>query len=1115
MKTRQANRYQRLPTALLRGVFVWVLITIGATCAADEGADDFFEKEVRPILVEKCVSCHGAQEQSGGLRVDSRQGLVDGGHTAAAVVPGDVAGSLIVRAVVRDGDLAMPPDEQLNSREIAALKRWIETGAAWPAYVEPLSESVQKTPENHWAFQPVRRPSVPVVDSEWVRTPIDAFVLAKLHTSGLVASPQADRRTLIRRVTYALTGLPPAPADVERFVKNRSEDAYEELVERLLASEQYGEHWARHWLDVARYADTKGYVYAREERHWVHAWTYRDWVVRALNSDLPYDRFLLLQLAADQVGDRDDDLAAMGFLTLGRRFLGVRRDIIDDRIDVVCRGMLGLTVSCARCHDHKYDPIPSADYYSLYGVFDSCTEQLVPLKTSYDSAEFEQELLARQQKLQDTLESRRTESSERVRERVADYLFAQSELHKYPANGFDQIFQKDDMLPAFVRQWERHLRAARRGGNTIFRAWHAYSDLPAESFGEASPKVTRQLQSLSSDQLNPIVARAFAQPPMSFREVCDRYGKIFADVKQAWETACSASKDADAKIPNCLPDPHSEALRLVLYGPQAPCSVPPGPIVHSETYFDSASCTELWKLQGEVDRWIINSQVDAPHALTLVDKAIPTEPRIFRRGNPLTKGKDVPRQFLAVLAGENRRPFQQGSGRYELAQAIIHPDNPLTARVMVNRIWAKYFGQGLVTTPSDFGTRAAPPSHPELLDWLASKLMEESWSLKRLHRRIVMSSTFCQTSGLPSAGAQRAAMEIDPNNRLLWRMNARRQTFEEFRDSLLAASSSLEIAVGGKPSDLFEPPFTQRRTLYGTVDRQYLPGTLRLFDFANPDLHVPKRNETTVPQQALFFMNHPLVLEAARGLAAQVESSSNPRKKIIAMFRSALQRRPTEPEIADALALIDSVASETNPVLERSSAVADWKYGYGALEEELGRTTNFRALPHFTGQAWQGGAKWPDDKLGWVQLTAEGGHPGNDRSHAAIRRWSAPETMTITIRSKLVHQPTQGDGIRAFIVSSRRGILQSATVHHDTQELHVHEIEVAQGETIDFIVDIGEVLNSDQYGWNVTIEKVEGQGNPITWDSVQNFTPDSVSPLNAWEQFAQVMLCTNEFMFID
>ncbi len=1060
-------------------------------------SEQFFEQEVRPILVQRCSECHGASKQEGGLRVDSIGSLFESGDSDPRIIPGDI-NSLLLRSVRREGDLQMPPDKSLSLHEVKSLEKWVKSGAFWPVTQHLVDHSNPKLNggKDHWAFQPIKLPDVPKVGkSAWVQTPVDAWIAETLTENELGPSPRADRRTLIRRVTYSLTGLPPTFEEVERFIDDTDPNAYTNLVERLLASSHYGEHWGRHWLDVARYSDTKGYVYAREERFWTHAWAYRDWVVRALNRDMPYDRFLMLQLAADQVeSGTQDDLAAMGFLTLGRRFLGVRRDVIDDRIDAVCRGTMGLTVNCARCHDHKYDPIPTADYYSLYGVFDSCFEQQRVLSLDAADDVFRIELEKRQNTLQEKIRKHSEESSQRARERVSDYLFAQTELHKYPADGFDQIFQKDDLLPAFVRNWERYLRTAKLQRDPVFSHWCEYRSIEPTEFEVKAASINEILRK-QGVPINSIIQSAFATPPHSFRNVCDRYGEVFAKLDEH-------------------PDgPDKESLKQLLYGTRSPCRVPDGPISHSETFFDSDTLTELWKLQGEIDRWL-NGAGNIPVALALIDQAEPVEPRIFRRGNPLNLGDDVPRQFLSVLSGANRHPFQQGSGRLELARAIVDPANPLTARVIVNRVWRDHFGAGLVTTPSDFGLRSDPPSHPELLDWLAASFVREGWSLKQLHRWILLSSTYQQASNGPDDPVltQRIA-QIDPNNRLLWRANPRRLSFEELRDSWLRTSGSLDESLGGKPKSLFNAPYPTRRTLYGLVDRQYLESTLRIFDFANPDLHVPERNETTVPQQTLFLMNHPLVLERAKALAKLARGDDVDAATFASqLFRQAYQRDPSQEESGDVISWLENRSGEMRA--EKPATAQDWIYGYGKVDESNQCVDAFTTLPHFTGTAWQGGSAWPDTKLGWVQITANGGHPGNDRNVAAIRRWTAPRNMTVTIQSHLVHEPGAGDGIRALIVSSSQGVLKSTKIHQMTEDLNVDALDVKQGETLDFVVDINEVLNSDQYFWTSTIQE-QHVDEPAVWNSTTDFPSNTTAELDAWEQIAQVVLCANEFLFVD
>ncbi|MCB1278090.1 DUF1549 and DUF1553 domain-containing protein [Prosthecobacter sp.] len=849
----------------------------------------------------------------------------------------------------------------------------------------------------HWAFQPLK----PGKEQD-----IDAYIKKTLSQHGLKPAPRADARTLIRRAHFDLTGLP--PLDVSD-TSDLSDLAYANLVDSLLASPHYGEQWARHWLDVARYSDTKGYVYAREEKNWVHATPYRDWVVSALNNDMPYDRFLLLQIAADQVvPPKSPDLAAMGFLTLGRRFLGVTHDIIDDRIDVVTRGTLGLTVACARCHDHKFDPIPTRDYYALYGVFQSCAEALVPCTDSEDA-----ELAALVKKNRDLMTKRREEQMARTRARAADYIAAQNELDKYPEEVFGQLLDEKDLNPFIVHRW---------------KAW--------------------------------------------------------------------LEKHPGVKITDEL-----------LKRPDSPAFVPDEHIANNEMYFPNGVTTELWKSQAEVDRFLIKNTTAPTHATILVDRATPSTPRVFTRGNPLTKGDEVPRHFLSLFG--DQQPFKIGSGRLELAQAISAPNNPLTARVMVNRIWQHHFGRGLVSTPSDFGKQGTLPSHPELLDWLATEFIRSGWSIKHMHRLIMLSQTYQQSS--------QANDPRDPDNKFLARFTPHRLSFEEARDTWLASAGRLNLRAGGRPEPLFASSNT-RRTLYAFVDRENLPAVMRTFDFANPDLSIPQRAETTVPQQALFGMNHPFVVQQAKALVKNAQTQSTDEARIRFLYDRLFQRKPTSDEAASALAF---VSINPEPVLAGSDHSKVWQYGFGEWDENTGRVKQFQPLPHFNGHAWQGDVDWPNAKLGWAQLTADGGHPGNDRKHAVVRRWIAPADGSYDLRSTLIHDPKPGDGIRAFVSHSRLGKLLSTKVHASTADLSLAAISCKAGDALDFIVDIDVALNSDQFQWSPQISAstaIAGSGGDSVaevWDARKDFGEQPKVSLNAWEQLAQVLMLSNEFMFVD
>jgi hypothetical protein len=937
----------------------------------------------------------------------------------------------------------------------------------------------------HWAFQPVASPRPPSVKKEkWVRTDIDRFILAKLEERGLQLASRADKRTLIRRASFDLIGLPPTPEEVAAFERDKSPYAFSNVIERLLASPRYGERWGRHWLDVARYSDTKGYVYAREERRFVHAFAYRDWVIRAFNDDLPYDRFMLLQMAADQLVPADSpDLAAMGFITGGRRFIGVTHDIIDDRIDVVTRGAMALTVQCARCHDHKYDPIPIKDYYSLYGVFRGCDDRLTPLKQVEDA-----ELAKRQKKFTETMTKRREEANVRLRARVGDYLVAQLEMEKYPEEGFDQILGPEDLIPASVRQWRDFLRASKRPAHPVFGPWFALADAPAKDFETSS--AIALTDALSRGKLNPIVAAAFATPPRTMREVAARYGKIFADAEQQTNA----------------PSPGVAELRAFLRDPRSPTVVPDTGIVNNEWFFATSVADDLAKLQGDVERRLI--ELGAPAALYLTDRAPEPNPRVFNRGSAARPGEEVPRQFLKVLAGPERKPFQQGSGRLELARSITSAENPLTARVMVNRIWQHHFGAGLVKTPSDFGLRAEPPSHPELLDWLARRFIADGWSVKSLHRLIMASAVYQQGSvnGIVTSAKPTAS---DPENRLLSHFPIRRLEFEALRDAMLAASGDLDTSMGGKPVELLDAG-NKRRTVYALVDRQFLPGTFRTFDFANPDIHVAVRHETTVPQQALFFLNGAFAASRAKALAKRFVGEA-PERRVQQFHQALYQREASRSEVSAALRFVKTASSDPAPV-PPPVRETQWRYGSGEYDTNSKTLKSFTPLPHFTGSAWQGAAPWPGGETGWAQLTAEGGHPGNTLAHACVRRWVAPRDATVTITGTLKHEPEQGDGVRGFVFSSRGGELKAATVHKTKATMSATNVLVKAGDTIDFVVDIGGTLNSDQFLWAPVIT-----ADGTKWDGRAEFDGPRPAPvyLAPWEQYAQVLLLANEFAFVD
>ena len=879
----------------MMGVRTFLLFAF-ATLMPALWAEDFeaFEKSVRPVLVERCYECHSqsAGKAKGGLRLDTRADLRKGGERGAAIVPGKPEASLLIKAVRQsDPKLKMPHKGQpLSELEIRALEEWIRAGAPDPRDAAtvikgpPLSDPQRV--RTHWAFQPVANPPVPPVGGNgWAKTPVDAFVLATLQRARLAPSPKADKRTLIRRATFDLTGLPPTMADVEVFERDNSPEAFARVLDRLLASPQYGERWARHWLDVARYADNKGYVGVNVERRFPYSYTYRDYVVRAFNDDLPFDRFIVEQIAADklELGEDKRALAALGYLTLGRRFLGNPHDIIDDRIDVVTRGFMGLTVTCARCHDHKYDPVPTADYYSLYGVFASSTEpDEKPLLGKNSLPPQHAEYLAERGKIAAELEQFKqvtvAEGLATLRRRAGEYLLAahQANQNKLTGEPLAQLVAKNKFNARAFASWRRQLDEWKRTGHPVLAAWFALAELSAAELpARVTPVATAKL---------PLLAKQWAdKSPATLADVAAAYGRLFA----AADTVS--------------PPPELAAVRQVLYGADSPAAVPADLPPDNPDSLLFGQREKIKQIESRLTKLEASHSGVPPRAMVLVDKPTPVEPVIFVRGNPGNAGARVPRQFLECMTPQ-RQPFTQGSGRLELARAIAHRDNPLTARVIVNRVWEHHFGHGLVRTPSDFGLRAEPPTHPELLDHLATGFVQEGWSLKKLHRRIMLSAAYQQGSNDRPEG-----IAVDPENRLLWKMTRQRLSYEAMHDSLLFVAGRLDTTLGGQPVDLAGNVLATRRSIYGFIDRQNLPGVWRIFDFANPDTHVPQRFVNTVPQQALYFMNSPFVLVQAKALLArqEVASATDDAERIRRLHAIAFQRAPTQQEFAEAQAFLN------------------------------------------------------------------------------------------------------------------------------------------------------------------------------------------------------------------
>jgi hypothetical protein len=910
----------RLP--LLLAAALAALAPPGRAAAADPVGVAFFEQKIRPVLVEHCYRCHAGKAHKGGLRLDSRAGLLKGGDSGPAIVPGKPDTSRLLQAIrYTDELLRMPPRGKLPAAVVADFQRWIAAGAPDPRTSTPSRPGTVDlaAARKHWAFQPVRRPGVPAVkDAARARNPVDSFVLSRLEARGLSLSAPAARRTLLRRVTFDLIGLPPTPEEVDAFLADRAPGAYEKVVDQLLVSPAYGERWGRHWLDVARYADTKdGVLMYGDDRVRPFAYTYRDYVLRAFNEDLPFDRFVHEQLAADLIEPKVPPwrLAAMGFLTLGRMFDNNVHDVLDDRIDVVTRGLLGLTVSCARCHDHKYDPIPTADYYSLYGVFASSEAPLelpliAPGNLDPAQAAFEKQAAAKRQEVRKFLDTQYALLLETARQRVADYLVhaATTRPDLLETAIFFLSLAPGDLRPQIVARWRLLLARRAVADDPVFGPWHDLMQFPEERLAgqvDALGKKWRQRPAgTQKGQLNPLVRAALEKAKLTRQaDVGRAYGELLRGV---WES----SKKGGAQTAE------ERQLLALVTGRDSPGYFPRR---RTREYMSRGEKDSFGGKLQELDRMAVRSPHAAPRAMALIDAEQPYDPRVFVRGDPSRPGERVSRQFLSIVAGACRRPFSHGSGRLDLARAITAPDNPLTARVLVNRVWMHHFREPLVESPSDFGLRTLAPSHPELLDWLAADLVQGGWSLKKLHRLILLSATYRQASHDRSECRQ-----IDPDNRLLWRMNRKRLDLESMRDTLLAISGRLDRRMFGRPVNVAGEAGNARRTVYGMVDRQSLPGLFRAFDFASPDQSAERRPQTTVPQQALFGMNSPFMLEQARALAArpELDRSTDPKARIEILYRLILSRPPAP---AEQRLLMDFLAAARGPSGPQRSQLTPWQ----------------------------------------------------------------------------------------------------------------------------------------------------------------------------------------------
>jgi hypothetical protein len=930
-----------------------VCLLLGAVVSAAAEDHAFFESRVRPILVEHCYDCHSGVNSKGGLLLDTRQGWEKGGDSGAAIVPGQPDESLFIRAIrYHDEDIAMPPKKKggkLPEADIASLVEWVKMGAPDPRVAEiKIAGMNADEAKGWWAFQPLAKADA--------TKSIDDFLDVKLAEAKLAPAPPADPHTLVRRLSYGLTGLPPTAEEVEAFAKDPSPGTHAALIEKLLSSPQYGVQWGRRWLDVVRYADTAG---ENTDRPLMHAWRYRNWVFDAFNRDLRYDDFVRQQLAGDILFDKADakqrgeGIIATGYLAIARRFgHDIDKDIHlthEDVIDTLGRNFLGLTTGCARCHDHKYDPITAEDYYALYGIFSSTRfafpgcepkgqpRDMVPLIPQAEADALMKPWLEKNAKL----EAAKKQQGEAARTAgaalaalasSAPRIMVQARIDEGARVPFEQVLQvrRGEMIQLTVSPNESHgadstlveWRITETAGAK--RSWsvadlvpdlmkgnpHPAGDGAAWCFLETSTApafLSEQRQSISGNSA--LQSWSLGSEPSVFVNSSDQQVMVWTTLpaasffvhpgpKRPVTVAWISPVDGGITLSGLVADAHPGSSDGVSFQ-----------LIHIATPEYGPALVRLGESLKPTEQPEPMPVVPVAYA---VRDAKAQNARLHLRGDPEKPGEEVPRRWLSILGGETV-PADAGSGRRELGDWIVQ--SPLAARVMVNRIWEWHFGKGLVPSSNDFGSRGEKPTHPELLDWLAAKFVESGFSVKAMHRLILSSAAYQRASAAPAAA--------DPDNRLLAHFPRRRLTAEEMRDSLLTASGQLDLTPAEAHPFPVEAtwkftqhnPFnavydTNKRSAYLMVQRQRRHPFLSLFDGADPNATTAARQTTTVPTQALYFINDPFFHAQADAMAKKLVSLPDDDTRIIEAWRILFQRNPTAAETQRTKAFLASYPAD-------------------------------------------------------------------------------------------------------------------------------------------------------------------------------------------------------------
>jgi mono/diheme cytochrome c family protein len=913
---------------------------------------DFFENKVRPIFANNCYECHD-DTAKGGLRVDSKAAFEKGGGRGVAVVPGDPDKSLLILAVRQTSTLKMPKGGHLQPDEIATLEQWVKAGAQWPstpstaiASVTAKTGTITEKQRAFWSFQPLKTVAPPpIADSRythWARTPIDRFILDGLHSAGLNPAPEADRRTLIRRATYDLTGLPPTSEEVVAFVNDKSANAWEKVVDRLLASPRYGERWGRHWLDVARYAeddvrglDPKGRGYMP----FSGAFRYRDWAIKAFNDDLPYDKFVTMQLAGDRLpfksdSEHNNNLIATTYLGAGpwvwdqAEPIQGRADERNERVDAVTRGLLGLTVACARCHNHKYDPIAQKDYYKVVGIFASSTYADYPVVSpaaaaAYDKKDLEDAKLRAD--LNDYTMNLSKQLADALSIQTSDYMTAAWNVLGKPKKTVDEISAKKKLDPEVLQRWvdylpKDHAYPYLHDWKVMIAASDSNED-QARVLGDAFQKLVLRVRAKAAEieEQNDIIRAKNDVPKHHLRDAKPSEFETFDQFCPGCELELKALPTDEAKL--------YEELFVTQSGDEEKKFIPGVMSFYSwgltrrlgpqwQAYIDAQQ-----KKIDDLDKELKDTPY--PYVNGMADKSKAVDIKLNIRGNPHAQGDVVPRAFLTVLSPTEPKPYSDGSGRLEFANDIA--SHPIASRVIVNRVWKWHFGTGIVNTPDNFGVMGDKPSNPALLEYLASEFVNHGRSIKWLQREMMLSAVY--RTGVEESPE---AHEKDAANRLYSHFNRQRLDAEELRDGMLFAAGDLDLKETSGPSSDFSAD-NLHRTVFCKVSRYRLENYLMVFDFPNPSFTSEQRFSSNVPLQQLYFMNNGFVYKQAGVLAERVQTEPNDEARIAKTYEYLFQRKPTADELQLGLKFLSTTPEKPGYTVEGKPVTAWSEYARALL----------------------------------------------------------------------------------------------------------------------------------------------------------------------------------------